>query len=178
MQILSYVLSAIGLICMISASLIKGEKMKAILVLVCCGNALVATSYLIGGAGINGAASCYLGALQTLINYFFDKKGRALPIWLIVAYAVAFIVCNLLVGGFTALCLLAMVASLTFIMSIGQKSGARYRFWTIVNIGLWCLYDILSHSYGALITHIPLLLFTVIGMLIYDIRKAKAEIND
>ncbi len=171
MPYLSYVLSVVGLICMISASLIKGEKMKSILVLVCLGNALVATSYLIGGSGINGAASCYLGALQTLINYFFDKKGRALPAWLVALYAVAFVVCNLLVGGFTALCLLAIVASLTFIMSIGQKSGTKYRFWTIVNMLLWCLYDVLSRSFGALVSHIPLLIFTVVGMLIHDAKK-------
>ena len=175
MQVLSYILSVVGLVCMISASLIKGEKMKSILVLVCLGNALVATSYLIGGSGINGAASCYLGALQTLINYFFDKKGRALPVWLVVFYAVTFIACNLLVGGFTALCILAIIASLTFIMSIGQKSGARYRFWTIVNIGLWCLYDLLSRSYGAFLSHVPLLVFTIVGMLIHDAKKSKAE---
>ncbi len=171
MQILSYVLSLLGLVSMILASLIKGQNMKKILFFVFCGNVLVATSYLIGGSGINGAASCYLGGIQAIINYFFDSKNKPLPHWLVAVYAIAFIALNLAVGGFSALGILAIVASLTFIMCIGQKNGAKYRFWTIVNMILWCVYDILSKSYGALATHIPLLVFTVVGMLIHDKKK-------
>ena len=174
MKALSYALSLTGLLCMIAASLVKGEKMKTILALVFFGNALVATSYVVGGSGLNGAASCYIGAAQTLINYFFDRKQKPLPAWLIALYAVAIVVCNLLVGGFTALGLLAIVATLTFILCIGQKDGARYRFWTIVNSVLWCLFDLLSQSYNALITHVALLTFTVIGMIIHD-RKQRSE---
>lgn len=173
MQTLAYILSTLGLISVISASLIKGEKMKTILFLVFCGNVLVATSYLVGGSGINGAAACYLGALQTLINYFFESKNKPLPAWLIVCYALAIVVLNIWVaGGVSMLGILVIIASLTFIMCIGQKSGAKYRFWTIINITLWCAYDILSASYSALVTHIPLLTFTVVGMLIHDRKKS------
>lgn len=175
MEVLSYLLSIAGLLCMIAASLVKGKNMKTILALVFCGNTLVATSYLTGGSGINGAASCYLGALQTLINYFFERNRKPLPVWLVSLYVLAFVLCNLAVGGFSALGLLAIVASLTFVMCIGQKTGARYRFWTIVNMVLWCLYDISSYSFGALTTHLPLLLFTIAGMLLYDTTKAKTE---
>ncbi len=173
---LSYILSALGLVCMILASLAKGEKMKLILVLVMCGNALTATSYLIGESGINGAAACYLGALQTFINYFFYSKNRLLPKWLVATYAVAIIVLNVWVAkGITLLGMLVIIASLTFILCIGQTNGAKYRFWTIVNMLLWITYDLLSASYNALVVHIPLLLFTVAGMIIHD-KKAKKEI--
>ncbi|MBE7024401.1 MAG: YgjV family protein [Ruminococcaceae bacterium] len=121
-----------------------------------------------GGSGINGAASCYLGGVQSIINYFFDSKNKPLPKWLISLYAVAIIALNIWVGGVSFLGILVIVASLTFIMCIGQKNGAKYRFWTIVNMSLWCVYDILSRSFGALVTHIPLLLFTVAGMIIHD----------
>ena len=47
MEFLAYVLSFVGLACMISASLVKGENMKKILFLAFCGNFLVATSYLV-----------------------------------------------------------------------------------------------------------------------------------
>ena len=172
MEILSYILSLSGLASMIIASLIKGEKMKKILFFVFCGNVLVATSYLVGGSGFNGAASCYIGGIQAIVNYFFDSKNKPLPKWLVAIYCVAFIVCNLVVGGFKPIVILAIVASLTFVMCIGQTSGAKYRFWTIINIGLWCLYDILSESYSALITHGVLLLFTIVGMIAHD-RKIK-----
>lgn len=182
-QALSFVCSILGLVSMIVASLIKGKNMKTILFFVFCGNVLVAVSYLLGGQGINGAASCFVGGAQAIINYFFDSKNKPLPKWLVVIYALSFIVVNIVVsdgvsktGIFISwLCLLVIVASLTFIMCIGQKSGAKYRFWTIVNNLLWCLYDVLSKSFGALTSHIPLLLFTVAGMIIHDRKSRKTE---
>lgn len=174
MEILSYILSLLGMASMITASLIKGEKMKKTLFFVFCANALIATSYLVGGSGLNGAASCYIGAIQSIINYFFDSKNKPLPKWIIVIYCIAFIVCNLVVGGFNPLGILAIVASLTFVMCIGQSSGAKYRFWTLFNIILWGVYDILSESYSALITHVVLLVFTIVGMIVHD-RKKKVE---
>lgn len=152
---------------MIIASLIKGKNMKTILLFVFSGSMLVATSYLLSENGINGAISCYIGAAQTIINYFFDAKKKPLPKWLIVIYAFMFVLLNLL-GGFNYLTLLAITASLTFILCIGQKVGSKYRFWTLVNMGLWCLYDILSASYGVLFTHGTQLVFALIGMIIYD----------
>lgn len=171
MQILSYILSLAGLGAMITASLIKGKNMKTILLFVFLGNIFVATSYLMSG-GINGAVSCYIGGAQTLINYFYDCKKKPLPVWLIAIYAVAFVVLNL-ITGFSWLCVLAIIASLTFILCIGQKVGSKYRFWTLVNMCLWCLYDVLSGSFGVLFTHGTQLVFAVIGMVIHDrnIRK-------
>lgn len=173
MEILSYVLSFFGLVCILSASLIKGKNMKAILFLVFAANTLVATSYLVGGSGINGAISCYIGSAQTIINYFFECKNKPLPKWLIIIYCTAFVVVNLVLGGFNALCILAIVASLTFVMCIGQKNGAKYRAWTIINMILWISYDLFSKSFGALLTHVPQFIFTVAGMIIHDRKQNK-----
>ena len=175
MHFLAFVLSILGLLSMIISSLIKGKRMKLILFFVFCGNILVATSYLLDGKGLNGAAACYLGGVQAIINYFFDVKGKPLPKWLIAIYAVSIVALNIWVaGGVTALGVLVIVASLTFIMCIGQPSGAKYRLWTIINMVLWCIYDILAPAYPSLVTHISLLLFTVIGMIIHD-RKANNQ---
>ena len=171
MQILSYILSLGGLGAMVAASLVKGKNMKTILLFVFMGNVLVATSYLLTG-GINGAVSCYIGGAQTIINFFYDRKKKPLPIWLISVYAVAFVVLNLMTG-FSWLCLLAIIASLTFILCIGQKVGSKYRFWTIVNMCLWCSYDLLSASFGVLVTHGIQLVFAFIGMIIHDRNSKK-----
>lgn len=174
MEILAFVLSILGLASMIAASLVKGTKMKLILFLVFLGNVLVGTSYLCEGQGINGAAALYLGAVQSIINYFFDSKNKPLPKWLIGIYAVAIIVLNIWVAqGITALGVLVIVASLSFILCIIQTNGAKYRFYTIVNMLLWITYDILSGTYAALTTHISLFVFTVAGMLLHDKKKSK-----
>lgn len=187
MDILAYVLSLLGLVSMILASLTKGEKMKRILLLVFLGNALVATSYLIDGAGINGAAACYLGALMTIINYFFDSKNKPIPKWLVAVYAVAFVVVNLwVIGGVSTLVdtfgtrafyppVISIIACLIFILCIGQENGAKYRFWTIVNMLLWCTYDVVTPAYPGLVTHGIQLLFLAVGMIMHDRKAGKQE---
>ena len=167
---LSYILSILGLAGCISASLIKGKRMKIILLLVCLGNALVATSYLLDG-GINGAISGYIGATQTLVNALFERKQKKVPIWLLCIYAAMFIGCNLAVE-ISALSLLAILPTLFFVLSIGQENGARYRVCIVFNSVLWCTYDICSGSYSGLLAHVSIFLFTVAGMIIHD-RKEK-----
>jgi len=157
---------------MVVASLLKGENMKKILLFVFLGNFLVGASYLLDGTGLNGAASCLLGSLQAIVSYYFDSKKLPLPKWVIALYALSFIVLNLVVGGFAPLTFLAIVATMTFIAGIGQKSGAKYRFWTLANLLLWLTYDIISKSSGALVSHILILLFNVAGMVIHDRKKA------
>ncbi len=179
MLVLAYVLSLSGLACMISASLIKGERMKTTLFLVFCANLLVGTSYLLDGSGLVGAAALYRGAVQTLINYFYESKQKPLPKWLIACYAVAIVAVNLIVEGkLTALGLLVIVASFVFLLCILQKNGAGYRFWTIISMLLWCLYDVLAGTYSALLTHGTLLVFTVVGMIIHDRNKYKKATKD
>ena len=74
--IVSYVLTLLGLVSMIGASLVKGKNMKTILILVFLGNALVAISYMFT-KGWSGAVSCGLGAVQTIINFiFFESKSK------------------------------------------------------------------------------------------------------
>ena len=175
---LSYIFSLAGLISMITASLIKGKRMKTILFLVFLGNVLVATSYLLGGSGINGAATCYLGGIITLINFFFESKNNPVPKWLIAIYAIAIIALNVAVaGGISALGILVIIASLTFLLCIGQKNGAKYRFWTLVNMTLWCTYDVLSASYSVLVSHVLQLVFVVVGMLLHDRKENKQKGN-
>lgn len=172
MEILSLILSILGMLSMIAANLTKGEKMKQILFFVFCGNFLVATSYLVGGKGFNGAASCYLGSIQAVINYLFSSKGKELPKWLLGVYALAFIGVNIAVGGVKPLTFLAIASCMIFIVCISQKNGSSYRFWTILNNALWCVYAVLSGSYSALATHIPIMMFSVVGKLIHDRKNS------
>ncbi|MBQ6999003.1 MAG: YgjV family protein [Clostridia bacterium] len=177
MQVLSYILSTLGLISMLVASAVKGKRMKLILFLAFCGNLFVATSYHIGGSGINGAAACYLGAVMTIINYFFESKDIPLPKWLISIYAICMVALNLWVaGGLSLFSGIAIIASLVYILAIIQKSGAGYRFWTIINMILWCTYDIITGSYSVLITHVPQLVTALVSAFFHD-RKGKQNVN-
>lgn len=148
--------------------------MRKILFLVCCGNFLFAVSYLVGGSGLNGAASSLLASIVSIVNYFFDLKNRSVPKWLMVIYAVAFIVLNVWIGGMSPLSLLVIVSSLAFVVCIGQKDGAKYRFCVTFNLLLLCVYDLLSVSYGVFSAHLVQLAFNVIGMLMHD-KKSQCK---
>ncbi len=172
---MSYILSGIGLAVLFVASLIKGETIKKTLYLVLAGNLLVATSYLFTDNGVNGAISSYIGSIQALINIFYTKKNKNVPVWLLVVYALSFIVANIAVLK-DAVGIIALLATLCFVGCVSSKTGKGYRVWQAANNLLWILYDILSYSYGPLVTHTVLCLFTVAGILWNDCRKTKKEI--
>ena len=169
MDTLAFILSILGTISICLPSFIKGKDMKVILLLVFSANVLIASSYLITGA-YNGAVSCFIGGAQTIINFFYDRKNKPLPVWLICIYAAAFIGVNLLV--FTQWTdLMAMIASLSFILCIGQKNGAKYRLCTALNSSLWLTYDLISGSYGPMVTHGILFGSVIFGILVHDLKK-------
>ena len=169
MNPLAYVFSTAGTVCACAPSLLKGKNMKLILLLVFLANTFIALSYVLTGA-FSGAVSCGVGALQTIINYFYERKNKPIPVWLIGVYARAFTVVNLL--AFSRITdILALLACLTFVMCIGQKNGRKYRIWTVANSGLWALYDLTSLSFGPLFTHLLQLAIALFGMVIHDRKK-------
>ena len=169
MEILAFVLSTLGTVCICIPPLLKGKNMKLILLLIFSTNVLLATSYFLTGA-YNGAATCCIGAVQTIVNYFFERKNKPIPRWLIAVYAVAFTVANLLV--FAKLTdVIALLAAGAFILAICQKNGKQYRVWTLVNTLLWLVYDGVNRSYGPLTTHGILLITILFGMVMHDRKK-------
>ena len=167
------VLSVLGTVCICTTSFIKGKNMKLILLFVVLANALVATSYLLTGE-YNGAGSCFVGAAQGFVSYFFDRKNKKIPLWLVGIYALSFIAVNLLVFK-TALDLIAMLASLCFVLSIIQKNGRNYRLATLICTLLWLTYDLVNLTYGPMITHSIQLATVIFGIFIHDIRKNVPE---
>ena len=172
MKTLTVILSVLGTVCICIPPLLKGKKMKLILLLVCLTNGLIGVSYALTGAW-NGTASCAVGAISAIVNYFFERQGKPLPKWLIAVYAVAFAVVNLLVFA-SAKDVLALLAAFAFVLAISQSNGKRYRVWALTNAGLWVAYDIAALSFGPLTTHLIQTAIIVAGMIIHD-RKKSAE---
>ena len=171
MQTLAFIINILGLGLAITASLIKGKKIGTILLLVLLSNSLIAIGYLISGTGINGAASCLLACAQTFINYFFEAKSKPLPKALSGIYLMSFIVVNIAVGGMSIATVLAILACASFVASISQKNGKNYRLCAMTNCIFWLVYDLITASYSATITHGTLLAVSAAGFIIHDIRK-------
>ena len=169
MDTAAVILSVIGTICICASSLMKGKDMRIILVFVFLANVFVGSSYVLTGA-TNGMVSCGLGAVTSIINYCFERKNKALPMWLVIVYAVAFVTVNLFT--FTSIAsIFALLACLAFVMGVVQKSGKQYRIWTLTNAIFWLIYDITSLSYGPIITHVFQSSVAVFGMVVHDRKK-------
>lgn len=171
METLAFILSTLGTVCICIPPLIKGKNMKLILLLVFFANAFVALSYFFTNA-FNGAATCCLGAIQTVVNYFFEKKEKNIPKWLIVVYALSFAAVNIVVFSHVT-DIVPLLAAFIFVIGISVKSGKKYRLWSLINTLLWILYDCLTLSFGPLITH-AIQLFTIIfGMFVHDRKTSR-----
>lgn len=169
METLAFILSMLGTVCICIPPLIKGKNMKLILLLIFSTNVLIASSYLLTGA-YTGAATCCIAVVQTIINYFFSRKEKALPKWLIALYAISFTAVNIVFFERFA-DLFALVAALAFVAGICVTDGRKYRLWTLLNASLWLVYDLVTRSYGPLCSHIIHLAILLFGMAIHDIKK-------
>ena len=148
-----------------------GKKMKTILTLNFTGNFLVGSSYLMVGQ-LSGAAICYFACVQVFINYIFDLKGKKVPLWLIVVYAVIFLAINLVTFAYWY-DVFALVASMLFVFSVAQSNAKYYRLLYFANSTIWIFYDFLAKAYGNLATHIILFFATIISIVVRD-RKAQS----
>ena len=173
METLAFILSLIGTICVCIPPLLKGKNMNLILMFIFLSSTAVGVSYILTGA-LNGGVSCLIGAAQAIINYFFDRKEKRLPVWLIVLYGISFTVANILVFA-SITDTLAVIACLVYIGAICQKNGKKYRLWSLTNTALWVAYDAISASYGPLLTHSVLLLITVFGIVAHDLKNKETK---
>ena len=171
MNTLALVFSVIGTVCICIPPLLKGKNMKWILFFISTACTFVALSYILTGA-FNGAVSSGISAIQTIINYFFEKKNKPIPVWLTAVYALVFTVANLIAYS-RPVDILVMLACLTFVMGIGQKTGKKYRVWTLFNAGCWIVYDLVSGSSGPFTTHLLQGAISVCGMIIHDRKESK-----
>ena len=172
MDYIYLIMSSLGTVAFIVATVLKGEEIKKNLFFVITGSILIGTSYLFTPAGINGAVSSFIGCSQAVINYFYNIRNKKIPIWVIVLYAILFAGMNLAVIN-SPVGLLALFASLCFVGMVSAKNGKGFRLWQLLNCSLWVTYDFLSHSYGPLSTHLILFGFTVFGIIINDLKKEK-----
>lgn len=149
------------------------KKMTGVLIFNLIGNFIVGINYpLSGSLSISGMAICLVACVQVFINFFFfTRKEIEVPKWIIPVYLIVFYAVNLL--SFTQWYdLLVFGTSTCYVLSISQKSTRMYRILYCINSALWILYDFLAHSYSNLATHIALVVFTLVSMVIND-RKEK-----
>ena len=126
------------------------------------------------GGDCPGLNAVIRGVVTTAINFSFQVKGKTVPKFLIMIYLIISVILNLWVSkGISIGLILVIGASVAYQLGCAGKTGATYRFWILINLLLWCVYDVVSLTIGALLTHGIQFAIHIIGMLIYD-KKSKS----
>lgn len=152
------------------------KKMTGVLIFNLIGNFIVGINYpLSGSLSTSGMVICLVACVQVFINFFFfTRKEKEVPKWIIPVYLVVFYAVNLLSFSqwYDAL---VFGTSTCYVLSISQKSTRMYRILYCTNSALWILYDFLAHSYSNLATHIALVVFTLVSMVVNDRKEEKLD---
>lgn len=147
------------------------KNMKTVLIFNFLVNAMVGFNYLFSSS-YSGALICASAILCLGINFYFTSRELPIPRWVIVVEAVIFLAANLVTFAYLY-DVLALIASLLFVLYIAQTTTKYYRLLYIANSLIWIPYDFFAKSYGNLFTHVVLAIAIFISILVRDSRKTK-----
>ena len=170
MFILSQIINGIGTILNIIA--INQKKKQLTLILFTLGNTCVAIAL--------GLLHAYAGmtieimfVIQSIINYFWEKKNPNYPIWLILIYII--IPCAFLLINFTSFWdILPLLAAIFFPLALISKDFVL-RFLNFLSVSVWIPYNFHYKLYAGAISCIVFAILNLYAIYRYDYKQKKIE---
>ena len=168
--IVSNIINCIGsTINMIGISI---KDKRKILLFFIFGNLCVAISLGLLNA-IVGMFVQLIFVIETIINYFWEKKHEKYPIWMILLYVIA--PCLMLIITFSTLWdFLPMVASILFPLAL-LSNNLKLRLLNLFSVIVWIPYNL---HFGQYVGAVSCLIFTIINIIAIvrlDLRKGKIK---
>ncbi len=120
----------------------------------------------------SGAIACAIAGVQTTLSYFFEKRNKKFPFWLVIIS----IFVSLLAGFFTyqrPLDLLPIIAAIIYVYSIIQTQEKFIRQLTLLNLFIWIIYDFVIGAYVTSISAAIFVVSTIIAIFRYDLLQKK-----
>ena len=148
------------------------KNMNYILITQIISNSLLMAQYAING-GISAAGVVIVAIVQTIISFILTKKGIDFPYYLTAIFMVLFLVVTIIYysGPFD---IVSCVAVWCFAIAIVQKRSWICRAFSVCNVGLWLVYDFGTESYSAVLTHVVVITFIIVGIIRLDIPEWRA----
>lgn len=163
MVFLAYIIGIFTTIFAVASMQFKNMKYVLVCQLIC--NSLLTMQYVIEGR-ISVSGVVVLAVIQTIVRFFFDKKGKPFPVWLTCVFIVLFTVVSVVMMK-SPYDLITCVAVWFFAICIVQKRSSVARICSFTNTVLWLIYDILQAP-SAVITHAVILVFVAVGIIRLD----------
>ena len=169
-----YIAQIFGILGIIFNVIAPQMKTKKTIMIVLFGINLAAAFNFLFLNSLSGSLICFFGALETVINYLFDRKNIKVPIYIIGLY----IIINLILGFSTyksIIDILPIICALLYCVTICTKEEKNIRKLMFINQFTWLIYDLITKSYMLSISNVLTLISVVISYYRYDIKTKKAR---
>ena len=163
MDILAYIIGIFTTIFAVASMQFKDMKYVLVCQLIC--NSLLTMQYVLEGR-ISVSGVVVLAVVQTIVRFFFDKKGKLFPVWLTCVFIILFTAVSLIMMK-SPYDLITCAAVWFFAICIVQKKSSVARICSFTNTVLWLIYDILQAP-SAIFTHAVILVFVAVGIIRLD----------
>lgn len=165
-KVISQIINGIGTGLNIIGINIK-EKNKT-LIFFALGNTCVATSLGLLGA-YSGMIIQIIFVIQTIINFFWEKKNNKYPIWLVILYIL--IPSIVLILNFqTAWDILPLIAGIIFPLALVSKNFTL-RLLNLISVVVWIPYNINFGQYVGAISCVIFTITNIIAIIRFDMLK-------
>ncbi len=154
---------------------VQCKEKKNILIYLILVNLFASFGYLLLTA-YTGLLTCGIAVVQTVIQYFYDKKKKKVP----KSFAYIYILTSIIGGIFMYKSIIDILPILSFVMytlSIMQKDTKHVRIYTLLKLLLWIPYDGLKLAIASMIGRIITIISTIIGMIRLDRKKVNRSIK-
>ncbi len=118
----------------------------------------------------SGVITCTIMAIETFINYKYDKKEKKLPLWLIYTMIIGSITISSLFYQ-NWIDLFAIVSCIPFVLMLIQKNEKYVRLFTFIFLLFYTTFDILVGAYTAFIGDFLFEISTIVAIVRYDLIK-------
>lgn len=120
----------------------------------------------------SGVITCLIMAIETIINYQFDKKEKTIPKWLIITFLIVSVgISSLFYKSWVDL--FSILSCVPFVFMLIQKEEKNVRLFTFIFLLFYTTFDILVGAYTAFVGDLLFLISTVIAVIRYDLSKRK-----
>ena len=154
------------------------KKMQYLVIFQCVSNLFVVMQYLLR-LEFSAMGICTLGAILTLIIFFYDREGKKVPKPLILVFIVSGIAVTVAVtlmnGSFKPKSdIVPLVAWIVFCLAMMQSRGWIARVLMMINGSLWLIHNLINFDLSLAITYIVLVLTSLIGIVRLDRAEWRA----
>ncbi len=172
MNIIAQISGALATLTNIIGIQLKTKKQILISYIIACSFFVISFYFL---KAYSGVITCFIMAIETIINYQFDRKNKTIPKWLIIILLITSLGISSIFYK-TWVDLFSILSCIPFIFMLIQKKEKDVRLFTFIFLLFYTTFDILVGAYTAFIGDSLFLVSTIIAIIRYDINMRYDEL--